>query len=73
MLEGLEKPQNKLFSCKVQEIAEELEAKDKGIFLTACDNPDWGAKTLSRELKIRGVVISDTTILRHRRRDCNCE
>lgn len=72
MLEGLETPKNQQFSCKVNQIAEGLEKSDTEIFLAACENPAWAAKSLSRALKERGVTISDTTILRHRRKECNC-
>jgi hypothetical protein len=71
MLEDL-KPPTRQFTCKVRTIAEELDAKDKEIFLSAVMDPDWKYKTLSNELAKRGLVLVDTTIKTHRIKACGC-
>lgn len=72
MLENLSKPEPKRGYCKVQAICDTLSATDAEILNTAIDDPTWVAKQLSKALKERGVDLSDTTILRHRRRECIC-
>ena len=73
MLEGLTKPEPRTGYCKVQAVAERLSESDAQILLTAIDDPTWVAKQLAKALKERGIDISDTTILRHRRRECICK
>ena len=71
MLEDL-KPPGRHFTCKVQTVAEELEAKDSQILIEAVNSDKWSFKTLSNELAKRGIVIVDTTIAKHRRKQCSC-
>ena len=71
MLEDL-KPPGRHFTCKVQTVAEELDAKDREILIEAVNSDKWGFKTLSNELAKRGIVIVDTTIAKHRRKQCSC-
>ncbi len=71
MLEDL-KPPGRHFSCKVRTIAESLDAKDKVILLTAVNSEEWNFKTLSNELAKRGLLIVDTAIAKHRRKQCAC-
>lgn len=72
MLEGLTPP-TRLFSCAVRSLNETLEEKDRVIFQYALDDTDsWKAKTLSRALRDRNIIISDDAISRHRRGQCSC-
>lgn len=73
MLEDLTRPQPVATYCKVAHTAGTLEVSDRDILLKAVDDETWAAKALARQLRERGVQISDTTILRHRRRECSCE
>lgn len=73
MLEGLKKPERPRGYCKVAAVSQTLEANDAKILNEAIDDPSWVAKQLSKALQERGVIISDTTILRHRRRECICD
>jgi len=72
MLEGLEIPNTYVNNCKVKKTAESLSESDRDILYSACDNIKWPAKALARQLLEKGIEISDTTILRHRRRECKC-
>jgi hypothetical protein len=73
MLEGLQPPKRN-FSCKVNTLKDELEDKDYKILLSAIDSDKavWPAKTLSNELSKRGVHLVDTTITKHRLKQCWC-
>lgn len=73
MLEGL-KPPKKNFTCKVGEILGGLSDTDQKILNDAigADKSVWPAKTLSTELAKRGVHIVDTTITKHRTKQCWC-
>ena len=71
MLENLTPPEPKR-SCKVGQLIDKLEKKDKEILIAALANPDWAAKALARELTARGLQITDHPILRHRRKECAC-
>ena len=73
MLEGLEPLKNRVYTCKVELMQEQLDAKDYQILLDAiADSVRWSAKGLSNALKTRGVTLADTTITRHRTQVCNC-
>lgn len=72
MLEGLTRPEPRAGYCKVADILDRLEASDRAILVKAVDDETWVAKQLSKSLKERGLLLSDTTILRHRRRECVC-
>lgn len=72
MLDGLQPPK-RVFSCRVRSVLETLEAKDKKILETALASVDlWPARTLSNELKKRGLVLSDSAISTHRKTACSC-
>ena len=73
MLEGLEPPQKTASYCKVAEVAKDLEAKDAAILQQSVDDPRWSGKALSLALRKYDIRISDTTLLRHRKRECNCD
>jgi hypothetical protein len=71
MLEDLQPKPNK--SCKVRNMADELEEKDRAIFIAAInDTENWLSKTLARELTVRGLKIVGETIAKHRRGECSC-
>lgn len=72
MLEGLTPPIRQ-FPCAVRTVLQGLEEKDKKILIEALANVDvWPAKTLSRVLKERNIVLSDTAIGNHRKNGCSC-
>ena len=71
MLDGL-KPPVRQFSCRVRTVVEGLESKDAKILEQAIASPDWGSKTLSNELKKRGLLLSDNSITNHRKKSCAC-
>lgn len=72
MLEDLSIPEKKQTACKVRNTAETLNPEDKTIFLNACNSEEWSAVLLSRELRKRGIEISDRTIRTHRSGACSC-
>ena len=72
MLEGLEPPKNKSVYCKVADVAKTLEEGDRTILMDAVDDRNWGARTLSTALRLRGLSIADTTISKHRNKGCAC-
>lgn len=60
--------------CKVVKIWETLDDSDKEIYAEAINDwKTWPASTLARELRKRGLVISDNVILRHRDEMCACK
>lgn len=71
MLEGLALPKRK-YPCRVRNVAEELDAKDKNILLDAVDNPEWPYVTLETALGKLGVTISQSSIKKHRTKVCSC-
>lgn len=72
MLEDLT-PRKREFNCRVRSVGLALEAKDKKILETAIESVDvWPAKTLSNELKRRGLLLSDSAISNHRKKACAC-
>lgn len=72
MLEDLQQPPIKTFSCRVRTLANELEAKDSKIFLDAVANPEWKSETLSKALSQKGLTIAGSVITRHRKGQCSC-
>jgi hypothetical protein len=73
MLEGLTPPVRKNYVCKVDFYLSTLKSADVEILRKAVENQEaWPARTLSDQLKTRGVSIADTTITRHRRALCAC-
>ena len=73
MLEGLTPPANKAVYCKVDQVLQTLEDADKQILADAIANTvTWPAKTLSKELRLRGLSMADTTISKHRAKTCAC-
>ena len=58
--------------CRIVTIADSLELVDQKIFLDAVANEDWGTMLLSKELRKRGITISDKLIRNHRVKLCRC-
>lgn len=71
MLEGLA-PKVSIGYCKIADILSKLEKKDQEILTNALADPAWSSKALARELTKRGISLSDTPILKHRRKECAC-
>ena len=73
MLEGLAPPKNRAVYCRIADLAAEMSAADKEIFITAIEDKElWSANSLSTALRQRGVSVADTTIAKHRNRACAC-
>ena len=73
MLEGLTPPPNAAIYCKVDQVLNTLEDADKQILVEAIANSAlWPAKTLSKQLRLRGISMADTTISKHRAKTCAC-
>jgi hypothetical protein len=61
------------FNCKVRTVILALDDKDSKILEQAIISPDvWPSKTLSNELKKRGLLVSDSAISNHRKKACAC-
>jgi hypothetical protein len=73
MLEGLTPPANATVYCKVDQTLQTLDEADKKILAEAIANTDiWPAKTLSKQLRLRGISMADTTLSKHRAKTCAC-
>jgi hypothetical protein len=73
MLEGITPPRSGVHRCKVDTYLAELDETDSEILGAAInDNKKWPAQTLAMELRKRGLVMSDASITRHRRKTCAC-
>jgi len=72
LLDDLNAPPAKTWSCRVRTLAIQLEEKDLAIFEEAISNPEWKAETLSKALAQRGLRISGSVITRHRMKECSC-
>ena len=71
MLEGLSPKPNYRY-CKIADVLGKLDKKDQEILNNALSDPSWSSKGLARELTKRGIPVSDTPILKHRRKECAC-
>lgn len=72
MLEDLRPPARKT-PCRVATVAEGLSDADAEIlFAAVADSNNWKIKTLEKELKKRGINISDTPLVSHRFKTCGC-
>ena len=59
--------------CKVTVLWESLEGDDRRIFREAInDMENWSARALEKELRVRGLRVSNDTILAHRGGYCCC-
>jgi hypothetical protein len=72
MLEDLTPPVKEL-PCAVRKLLERLDESDRNILVKAlADEDTWPAKTLTRALADKGLVISDGPIRKHRSNRCSC-
>lgn len=71
LLKGMQPPK-RVRGCYVAVEAEKLEPEDKEILLAACKNPQWSVTGLEKALRERGVMLSRSTITRHRNGFCEC-
>jgi hypothetical protein len=71
VLEDLELPK-KLWSCRVRTVKTDMSDKDSQILESAVMNLEWPVRTLSHELKKRGIELSDSSIKNHREKRCSC-
>jgi hypothetical protein len=60
--------------CKVMRTAQQLDDEDRKVFLDAIgDEDNWSAYALDIELRKRGIVCTNDTIMMHRRKVCKCQ
>lgn len=59
--------------CTVKTILDNLSPEDADSLQQAIDNPLIKATAISRALKNRNIKLSDSTVTRHRRKECCCE
>lgn len=72
MLEDLTPPASGR-TCKVAVIGATLSDTDRKILEDAIASRDlWPIKTLSKELRRRGIELSDTPLTNHRNKTCVC-
>jgi len=71
MLEDLELPK-KVWPCRVRTVASGLSDKDAEILEKVVTNVEWPLRTLSNQLKKRGIEISDNSLKNHREKRCSC-
>lgn len=72
MLEDLA-PAARELSCAVRKVQNRLDDADKTILDRALGDEDaWPAKTLSKALADKGLLISDGPIRKHRAGRCSC-
>jgi hypothetical protein len=65
MLEDMTPPQPQSKS-RIAEILDQLDDKDRQIFLNALGDKAWSARALAKALTDRGLRISDNVIQRYR-------
>ena len=59
--------------CKVMRTAQQLSKADRKVFLDAiADEKTWSAYRLDIELRKRGIVCTNDTIMMHRKGVCKC-
>jgi FixJ family two-component response regulator len=71
MLEDLELPK-KVWPCRIRTVKADLSEKDSEILDKIVMNYEWPLRTLSNQLKKRGIDISDNSIKNHREKRCSC-
>ena len=60
--------------CKVMRTAYQLDDEDRRVFLDAvADAKTWSAYALDIELRKRGIVCTNDTIMMHRKGACICQ
>lgn len=71
MLEDLQIP-SRVFTCKVDALKSELSPSDHKILVDAVMNPAWPQVGLQSALREKGIILSASTIKRHRTKVCSC-
>lgn len=71
MLESLVVPKRR-YPCRVRDVAESLETKDKDILIAAVENPEWAYIALENALGKLGITVSQSSIKKHRTKVCSC-
>jgi len=73
MLEGMTPPKPD-WPCAVRTVLGGLTDKDQQILNSCLDDvKEWPSSTLAKELRRRGIVLSDNAIKRHRVQGCSCK
>ena len=72
LLSDLKEPPKRDWGCAVRSLAATLDKADAEILLDAVLNPAWQYYTLEQELQKRGLRLSQSTIKRHRLKNCSC-
>jgi len=65
-------PPKRRWPCAVRTLLETLEPTDSTILAQAVMNPDWKYLALETALALKGVVLSQGSIKRHRTGLCSC-
>jgi hypothetical protein len=71
MLENLQLPA-KQYSCRVKTVLSELDSKDQKILADAVMSPKWPIGTLENSLRKLEIMLSYSSIKRHRTKGCSC-
>ncbi len=71
MLENLKRPE-RVYPCRVASLKLDLDDKDRKILEDAVMNPEWPIGTLENSLREMSLVLSGTSIKRHRTKNCSC-
>jgi len=71
MLENLQLPA-KQYSCRVKTVLSELDSKDQKILADAVMSPEWPIGTLENSLRKLEIMLSYSSIKRHRTNGCSC-
>jgi len=58
--------------CRVNTIKATLNAADQAKLEAAVTDPTWPISTLEKQLRAKGLDISDSSITRHREKRCAC-
>ena len=65
-------PPKRQWPCAVRALLETLEPADQEILAKAVMNPEWKYLALESALALKGIVLSQGTIKRHRTGLCSC-
>jgi hypothetical protein len=71
MLEDLTN-QPRVRPCRVNTIKGTLSAADQAKLEAAVTDPTWPVSQLEKQLRAKGLEISDSSITRHREKRCAC-
>jgi hypothetical protein len=58
--------------CRIANIKAGLSAADQSKLEEATSDTTWPVKQLEKQLRARGIEISDSSITRHREKRCSC-